>query len=367
MKKIPVALAVLLFVVPSVSFAAALTPQQSSSLIAVVQSSPGTPASAFVSLITAFSNITVNQATSLITVVQAAPGVPANAFINLLTSFTVDAAVTQPAAPVVATPAVTTQTTQTNQQVSSLQNQQTQTTTTNSVASTAQVPSPSASNYKLIVLTKFVNEVSYENTKQYDAPDAMSVQAGIGKLTFLLRTYGQGNVFEKVPVTITTDDPDLPSSFALNATQSDSAASNGVVGTTDFFCVAPPAPGATVLNGCSNENPVSVGTFNFIFSAKDFSRTIRVTITPSPSISVTSDKTQILANGDDPAVILVKMLNSDGTPIAGKAVTKYGTELTYYTNASGIASFVVTTTQKGSLDVGVSVDGRIYHTNINAI
>lgn len=90
MKKITATLAILFFILPSVSSAAALTQQQSTSLIAVVQSSPGTPASAFVSLITAFSNITVNQATSLITVVQAAPGVPANAFVNLLTSFTVD-------------------------------------------------------------------------------------------------------------------------------------------------------------------------------------------------------------------------------------------------------------------------------------
>ncbi|MDO8451326.1 MAG: hypothetical protein Q7S76_00470 [bacterium] len=90
MKKITSAVAILLFMLPSISFAAALTSQQSTSLIAVVQSSPGTPASAFVSLITAFSNITVTQAASLITVVQAAPGVPANAFVNLLTSFTVD-------------------------------------------------------------------------------------------------------------------------------------------------------------------------------------------------------------------------------------------------------------------------------------
>src|SRR3989344_7816066 len=84
MKKITYALAILLFILPSVSSATALTQQQSTSLIAVVQSSPGTPASAFVSLITAFSNITINQATSLITVVQSAPGVPAGAFVDLL-------------------------------------------------------------------------------------------------------------------------------------------------------------------------------------------------------------------------------------------------------------------------------------------
>ncbi len=95
MKKLTALLAILFFMLPSVSFAAALTQQQSSSLIAVVQSSPGTPASAFVSLITAFSNITVNQASSLIAVVQAAPGVPASAFVNLLTSFTVDTPTSQ--------------------------------------------------------------------------------------------------------------------------------------------------------------------------------------------------------------------------------------------------------------------------------
>ena len=100
-----VALTLSFFAVPAVSFAVALTPQQSSSLIAVVQSSPGTPASAFVSLITAFSNITVNQAISLITVVQAAPGVPANAFVDLLTSFTVDTVAMPPTTPVVTPPA----------------------------------------------------------------------------------------------------------------------------------------------------------------------------------------------------------------------------------------------------------------------
>jgi len=110
MKKLLPTLAILSLMLPSISFAAALTSQQSSSLIAVVQSSPGTPASAFVSLITAFSNITVNQATSLIAVVQAAPSVPASAFVNLLTSFTVDTA----AAPAV-TPVVITQPTQINQ------------------------------------------------------------------------------------------------------------------------------------------------------------------------------------------------------------------------------------------------------------
>ncbi len=114
MKKIITVFAALLFF-PSVSSAAALTSQQANSLIAVVQSSPGTPADAFTNLITAFSNITVAQADSLIVVVQAATGVPASAFVNLLTSFTVDTPITQ-----LATPVVTLQPTQDNQNTPSL-------------------------------------------------------------------------------------------------------------------------------------------------------------------------------------------------------------------------------------------------------
>jgi len=114
-----------IFATPAFTQAAALTTAQSTSLIAVVQSSPGTPASAFVNLITAFSNITVNQATSLIAVVQASPSTPATAFVDLLTSFTVDTPTTQPAttatnqAVTPTTPQSTTsvtQPTQTNQQ-----------------------------------------------------------------------------------------------------------------------------------------------------------------------------------------------------------------------------------------------------------
>ena len=129
MKKLIPALAILFFILPSVSFATGLTTQQSTSLIAVVQSSPGTPASAFVSLITAFSNITTNQASSLIAVVQASPSTPANAFVNLLVSFTEDTSTTQPTTPA----------TQTNQQTNQAVTQsQTQTPT----SSRSTIPTP---------------------------------------------------------------------------------------------------------------------------------------------------------------------------------------------------------------------------------
>lgn len=89
MKKVLTSL-ILVLLFPSLSSAAALTSDQANSLIGVVQSSPGTPSSAFVPLITAFSNITVTQAESLINVVQQSPGTPASAFTSLLVSFTVD-------------------------------------------------------------------------------------------------------------------------------------------------------------------------------------------------------------------------------------------------------------------------------------
>lgn len=96
MKKYIVAL--MLFV-PSFTFAAPLTTTQAESLINVVQSSPNTPASAFTSLITSFSDITDAQADSLVAVVQAAPGVNPVSFVNMLVAFTIDPVVTQSVTP----------------------------------------------------------------------------------------------------------------------------------------------------------------------------------------------------------------------------------------------------------------------------
>ena len=87
MRRLAILLVVLIFL-PAVSFAAPLTETQSESLINVVRSSPDSPASAFTSLVTAFSDITQAQAASLIEVIQASPSSPASAFLGLLTSFT---------------------------------------------------------------------------------------------------------------------------------------------------------------------------------------------------------------------------------------------------------------------------------------
>lgn len=84
------ALALVFIIQPNFALASPLTNSQAESLISVVQSSPDTPASAFVNLITVFSNITNTQAESLISVVQSSPNTPANAFVDFLIAFTVD-------------------------------------------------------------------------------------------------------------------------------------------------------------------------------------------------------------------------------------------------------------------------------------
>lgn len=88
MKKFAVTIIGGLILFPTITLATPLTKLQADSLISVVQSSPGIPASAFTGLITAFSNVTTAQAKSLIGVIQASPTAPASAFESLLFAFT---------------------------------------------------------------------------------------------------------------------------------------------------------------------------------------------------------------------------------------------------------------------------------------
>lgn len=80
---------------PAFTQAAALTDAQAATIITVVKSSPSTPASAFINLITAFSGVTDSQAASLIVVVQSSPNTAASVFVPLLTSFTSGTAANQ--------------------------------------------------------------------------------------------------------------------------------------------------------------------------------------------------------------------------------------------------------------------------------
>jgi len=309
--------------VPAFTQAAALTTQQSTSLIAVVQSSPGTPASAFVNLITAFSNITVNQAISLITVVQASPSTPATAFVDLLTSFTADTSANQPT-----TPAVAPQPTQTNQPTPTLNTVP----TTPSVSTVVPVIIISANpasitsgqsvtiSYHVTNATSctasggwsgiytapagFVSDWSGNRGDFYPTqattytfsctgaggsatqsvtvnPIAKSWIIDVQYMSPVINPNVQGYSFNvsvydgadtnrtnplKQPVTVTTNDPDLPSSFVINAPHQ-----------VGYFCIAPTYDGFP-NQGCKNENPVSVGTFDFTFTIEGVSVTKQVNV-----------------------------------------------------------------------------------------
>lgn len=98
-------------------------------------------------------------------------------------------------------------------------------------------------------------------------------------LTFFVSVYDKkGN---KIPVIVATNDPDLPSSFVINATIDSQISSNGAVGTNQYFAVAKPYPYEKIANGSyGTGKPTSTGTFNFTFTVEDVSKTVQVTVTP---------------------------------------------------------------------------------------
>lgn len=236
-----------LLILPSVSFAAPLTTTQANSLISVVQSSTTTPASAFVPLITAFSNITVPQAESLINVIQQSPSTPSNAFVGMLLAFTVD--------PV---PSVAQQTTV--PQFGS-------TVIPTSTPTTTQTPVPVVQSLVMTATTtvpQFKLEVLKNGTEEIKGVLHSSTGEQLG---FMVNVRDiSTNEYLKEPVTITTDNPDLPSSFAINAP-----------GQVQYFCVAPTYEGFP-NNGCKNDRPLTKGTFNFTFTVGNVSRTIQAII-----------------------------------------------------------------------------------------
>jgi len=73
-------------------------------------------------------------------------------------------------------------------------------------------------------------------------------------------------VYAKQPVTVTTDDPDLPSSFTINAP-----------GQVQFFCVAPTYDGFP-NQGCKSIEPSTPGTYNLTFTVEDVSVSKQITI-----------------------------------------------------------------------------------------
>lgn len=97
-----------------------------------------------------------------------------------------------------------------------------------------------------------------------------TVKAGTGVLKMQIKVLDANGAFTKVPVTVTTNDPDMPASFLRNVPRETSPLNNA-----DFFCVA---PWNDSMGTCQIENPVSKGTFDFTFEALGVSKTVQVTV-----------------------------------------------------------------------------------------
>lgn len=83
---------------------------------------------------------------------------------------------------------------------------------------------------------------------------------------FTVNVYDSNGVYSKQAVTVTTDDPDLPSSFTINAP-----------GQVQWFCVAPQYNGFPD-QGCASTGISTPGTYNFTFTVGDSSVSKQVTI-----------------------------------------------------------------------------------------
>lgn len=117
-------------------------------------------------------------------------------------------------------------------------------------------------------------------TINVSTPHGTTAQSKVGMISFQVMVQDKTGAEVKKQVTVTSDDPDVPSSFVMNATMAEQMASNNTITANQFFCVARPANGNWVLNGCPNENPVTIGTFNFTFTVEDVSKTMQITVTP---------------------------------------------------------------------------------------
>ena len=270
----------------------------------------------FTNLITVFSNITVAQAESLIGVVQSAPGVPANAFVNLLISFTQD------------TQAVTA-------------------TTTGTQPTTTACPTGYSGVYPNCI-----------------APQCPQYYTGTyPNCIALICPSGTTGIYPNCQTISISNSSVCPSGYS--GTYPNCSAPQCPSGYTGSYpiCVAPtpqcPSGETGTYPNCVVPSCTSLGKVGTYPNC---------TTAPQLKIVLTSDKTQIGANGQDTATITMKVTNADGTPVRNTTVLETSpTTQTLTTDASGTATFTVTTNQAGTLNVGVTVNGQNYGTSINAM
>lgn len=124
------------------------------------------------------------------------------------------------------------------------------------------------------ILLSNQNEYSATSSGPINTSNSPTVEAQDGMVHIQVSAYDPNKVYQKIPITVTTDDPDLPASWTFNADPHK----------INFFCVAPTYP-TFPDNGCVNAAPVSVGTFIFTFTAQGATTTEQVTVLPSQEIN----------------------------------------------------------------------------------
>lgn len=120
------------------------------------------------------------------------------------------------------------------------------------------------------ILLSVQSEYSATSTGPVNTVTSPTVEAQDGMVHIMVSAYDPNGVYQKVPITVTTNDPDLPASWTFNADPHK----------INFFCVAP-IYSTFPDNGCVNANPVSIGTFTFTYTAEGATTTQQVTVLPS--------------------------------------------------------------------------------------
>lgn len=131
-----------------------------------------------------------------------------------------------------------------------------------------------------VVQSPVVNSQTPSPTPQAPTPPAWKIDVAESTVEegtsiqprFEVNVYDSKGAYAKQTVTVTTDDPDLPSTFTINAPGED-----GQPGQVYWFCVAPQYDGFP-NQGCKSTNAPTPGTYNFTFTVDDVSVSKQVTI-----------------------------------------------------------------------------------------
>ncbi len=116
------------------------------------------------------------------------------------------------------------------------------------------------------------SEVLLEEGSKWDTStkDHIKGNAGKGIIKFNVKVFDDEGKYQKLPVTVATDYPGLPSTFEINNP-----------GQQFWFCVADYKEGnnGVVSGGCPVSLPTYPGTFNFTFTSGNLSKRVTVEIT----------------------------------------------------------------------------------------